>query len=556
MLSTRLSLLKHVGRVRCLSAQVHTACANEPMKDYVKGTPERKGVEEALDKLWNSVEEIPCVIGGQNVESEDVRWETSPFDHGHRLSRVHHANKAMLNKAIDAALAARKEWEARPLEERVKIFNKAADLIAGKYRYELLAAGMLVQGKTVWQAEIDIVTELADFYRFHAQYALDLAAWQPLSTEVSSNKFVMRGMEGFVAAVSPFNFAAIGGNLAGTPAMMGNVVLWKPSRSCIQPSYRIFNILREAGVPDGVINFVPSTGPDFGDAITSSPHLAAVNFTGSNATFSGIWKQVAQNLDKYITYPRLVGETGGKNYHLIHKSADIDTVVNCSVRSAFEYGGQKCSACSRLYVPDSMWPTVKEKMLETTKQLKLGPTNDFTSFLSAVIDGKSFDNIKTYLDYAKSNPNVTVLAGGNCDKSKGYFVEPTIVETSDPHDKLMTEEIFGPVVAVYVYPENKYDETIQLVNGTSEYGLTGAIFARDQGVIDTTQSALRDSAGNFYINDKCTGAVVGQQPFGGARGSGTNDKAGAPSYILRWVSPQTVKETHNPITDWRYPHMS
>lgn len=526
------------------------------MVDYAKGTPERKLVEEAVKRQWNTTEEIPCVIGGQDCTSEDVRFETSPFDHSHKVARVHHANQAMLNKAIDAGMAARKEWEARPLEERVNIFMKAADLIVGKYRYDLLAAAMIVQGKTVWQAEIDIVAELADFYRFHGKYALDLAAWQPISTDVSTNSLVMRGLEGFVAAISPFNFAAIGGNLAGTPAMMGNTVLWKPSRSCILPSWIIFNILREAGVPDGIINFVPSTGPDFGAAITASPHLAAVNFTGSNGTFIGLWQEVAKNLHNYNTFPRLVGETGGKNYHLVHPSADYDTVINSTIRSAFEYGGQKCSACSRMYVPASMWPKVKEGLLEITKQIKVGPTTDFSNFVSAVIDGKSFDNIKNYLDYAKSSPNITILAGGNCDKSKGYFVEPTIVETSDPHDKLMEEEIFGPVLTVYVFPDDKFDETVELVDATSEYALTGAIFARDESAIKSLSSRLRDTAGNFYINDKCTGAVVGQQPFGGARGSGTNDKAGAPQYIMRWTSPQTVKETYTPVTEWKHPHMA
>ncbi|XP_022090429.1 delta-1-pyrroline-5-carboxylate dehydrogenase, mitochondrial-like isoform X2 [Acanthaster planci] len=509
----------------------------------------------ALNRLGSTVLEIPCVIGGEEIFTDDVQTEVSPFDHSHKLASVHYGNKELINKAIQAALSARTDWEARPLEDRVQIFLKAADLISTKYRADLVAAVMLGQAKTTLQAELDIVCELADFYRFHGQYALDLINVQPLSTEESSNSMLYRGLEGFVAAVSPFNFTAIGGNLAGTPAMMGNTVVWKPSPACCFSSYKVYEILREAGVPDGVINFIPAPATVFGDTITASPDLAAVAFVGSTKTFQHLWKQVGQNLDIYKTFPRLIGECGGKNYHLIHPSADIDTVVNCTVRSAFEFGGQKCSACSRMYVPESLWSKVKEGMLEIHKQIKIGPPSDFSSFYSAVIDAAAFDKIKSYLDYARTSPSVKTLAGGNCDKSKGYFVEPTIYETNDLNDKLMKEEIFGPVVTVYVYPDNTFSETAEMISKSSAYGLTGAIFARDSEVTETTANLLRDSAGNFYINDKSTGSVVGQQPFGGGRLSGTNDKAGGALYIQRWVSPQSVKQTHKPITEWRYPSM-
>ncbi|XP_022090428.1 delta-1-pyrroline-5-carboxylate dehydrogenase, mitochondrial-like isoform X1 [Acanthaster planci] len=551
MLRTRLFLQRAYQGVRCLSFKAQ----NEPIKQYAKDSPERKLTEEALNRLGSTVLEIPCVIGGEEIFTDDVQTEVSPFDHSHKLASVHYGNKELINKAIQAALSARTDWEARPLEDRVQIFLKAADLISTKYRADLVAAVMLGQAKTTLQAELDIVCELADFYRFHGQYALDLINVQPLSTEESSNSMLYRGLEGFVAAVSPFNFTAIGGNLAGTPAMMGNTVVWKPSPACCFSSYKVYEILREAGVPDGVINFIPAPATVFGDTITASPDLAAVAFVGSTKTFQHLWKQVGQNLDIYKTFPRLIGECGGKNYHLIHPSADIDTVVNCTVRSAFEFGGQKCSACSRMYVPESLWSKVKEGMLEIHKQIKIGPPSDFSSFYSAVIDAAAFDKIKSYLDYARTSPSVKTLAGGNCDKSKGYFVEPTIYETNDLNDKLMKEEIFGPVVTVYVYPDNTFSETAEMISKSSAYGLTGAIFARDSEVTETTANLLRDSAGNFYINDKSTGSVVGQQPFGGGRLSGTNDKAGGALYIQRWVSPQSVKQTHKPITEWRYPSM-
>ncbi|XP_071805644.1 delta-1-pyrroline-5-carboxylate dehydrogenase, mitochondrial-like [Asterias amurensis] len=551
MLTTKILLRRAYQGVRCLSFKAQ----NEPIYQYAKGSPERERTEEALNRLGSTVLEVPCVIGGEQIFTDDVRSEVSPYDHQHKLASVHYGNKELINKAINSALSVRKEWEARPLEDRVQIFLKAADLISNKYRADLVAAVMLGQAKTAFQAELDVVCELADFYRFHGQFALDLVNIQPVSTEESKNSMLYRGMEGFVAAISPFNFTAIGGNLAGTPAMMGNVVVWKPSPACCFSSYKVFEILKEAGLPDGVINFVPAPGTVFGDAITKSPDLSAVAFVGSTKTFQRLWKQVGENLDTFKTFPRLIGECGGKNYHLVHPSADVDTVVNCTVRSAFEFSGQKCSACSRMYVPESMWPKVKEGMVNIHKQIKLGPPDDYSSFFSAVIDAASFDKIKGFLDHAKSSPSIKTIAGGNCDKSKGYYVEPTIFETDDPNEKLMREEIFGPVVTVYVYPDNKFSDTVEMINNTSPYGLTGAIFARDSAVVKETAGLLKDSAGNFYINDKSTGSVVGQQPFGGGRMSGTNDKAGGALYIQRWVSPQSVKETHEPVTDWRYPSM-
>ncbi|XP_051804383.1 delta-1-pyrroline-5-carboxylate dehydrogenase, mitochondrial [Acanthochromis polyacanthus] len=365
-----------------------------------------------------------------------------------------------------------------------------------------------------------------------------------------------RGLEGFVAAVAPFNFTAIGGNLAGTPAVMGNVVLWKPSDTAMSASYAVYRVLRESGLPPNIIQFLPADGPVFGDAVTSSEHLAGINFTGSVPTFKRLWKQVAQNVDTYRTFPRLAGECGGKNFHFVHSSADIQSVVMGTIRSAFEFGGQKCSACSRMYVPDSLWPQIRQKMVDVLRDVRVGdPVEDFGTFFSAVIDDKSFARIKRWLEHAKSSPNLTVISGGTCDDSKGYFVEPTIVETRDPQDAIMNEEIFGPVLTVYVYPEKDYQKVLQLIDRTSPYALTGAVFAKDQKVISDAAEALRNAAGNYYVNDKSTGSIVAQQPFGGARASGTNDKPGGPHYVLRWTSPQVVKETHVPLTEWKYPYM-
>ncbi|TRY99941.1 hypothetical protein DNTS_008425 [Danionella cerebrum] len=429
------------------------------------------------------------------------------------------------------------------------------------------------RGKTVVQAEIDAAAELIDFFRFNAKHAIELEEQQPLDSDGSTNTMIYRGLEGFVAAVAPFNLTAIGGNLAGTPAIMGNVVLWKPSDTALSASYAVYKILRESGLPPNIIQFVPADGPVFGDTVTSSEHLAGVNFTGSvpyvslslclywmlyiRRTFKRLWKQVAQNLDIYRNFPRVAGECGGKNFHFVHSSADVNSVVMGTVRSAFEYGGQKCSACSRMYVPDSLWPQIRQGLLDVHKQISLGdPVEDFGTFFSAVIDDKSFSRIKGWLEHARSSPHLKIIAGGNCDDSKGYFVEPTIIETTDPREKIMNEEIFGPILTVYVYPENDYKQVLHLIDNTSPYALTGAVFSQDQAVIEEAGKALRNAAGNYYVNDKSTGSIVAQQPFGGARASGTNDKPGGPHYVLRWTSPQVVKQTHVPLTDWKYPYMS
>lgn len=538
---------KHVSSVQV---------ANEPVLAFTQGSPERDALQKALKELKGRTEAIPCVVGDEEVWTSDVRYQASPFNHGHRVAKFCYADKALLHRAIGAAVAARREWDLKPVADRAQVFLKAADLLSGPRRAEVLAKTMVGQGKTVIQAEIDAAAELIDFFRFNAKFAVELEGEQPLSVPPSTNSVLYRGLEGFVAAISPFNFTAIGGNLAGTPALMGNVVLWKPSDTAMLASYAVYRILREAGLPPNIIQFVPADGPTFGDTVTSSEHLCGINFTGSVPTFKHLWKQVAQNLDRFRTFPRLAGECGGKNFHFVHCSADMDSVVSGTLRSAFEYGGQKCSACSRLYAPRSLWPQIKGRLLEELGGIKVGnPAEDFGTFFSAVIDAKSFSRIRKWLEHARSSPSLTILAGGQCDDSVGYFVEPCIIETKDPQDPIMKEEIFGPVLAVYVYPDEEYKETLRLVDSTSSYGLTGAVFAQDKDVLREATELLRNAAGNFYINDKSTGSVVGQQPFGGARASGTNDKPGGPHYVLRWTSPQVIKETHGPLGDWRYPYM-
>ncbi|CAL8337639.1 unnamed protein product [Merluccius merluccius] len=530
---------------------------NEPILGFKEGSAERKDLLKALSELKGKTEEIPCVVGDEHVWTKDVRYQLSPFDHSHKVAKFCYADKELLNKAILASVAARREWDLKPVQDRAHILFKAADVISGPKRAEILAKTMIGQAKTVVQAEIDAAPELIDFFRFNAKHALELENQQPLDAEGSTNTMLYRGLEGFVAAVSPFNFTAIGGNLAGTPTLMGNVVLWKPSDTAMSASYAVYNVLRDCGLPPNIIQFVPSDGPVFGDTITSSEHLAGINFTGSVPTFKRLWKQVAQNLDIYKNFPRVAGECGGKNFHFVHTSADVQSVVSGTIRSAFEYGGQKCSACSRIYVPDSLWPQIRDGLLDIHKDIKVGnPVEDFSTFFSAVIDEKSFARIKKWLDHARSSPDLTVIAGGNCDDKKGYFVEPTIIQVKDPQDPIMNEEIFGPVLSVYVYPDKDYKEVLNLVDNTSPYALTGAVFAQDKSVVAEASKVLRNAAGNFYINDKSTGSIVAQQPFGGARASGTNDKPGGPHYVLRWTSPQVVKETFVPLKEWKYPYMS
>lgn len=531
---------------------------NEPVYDYLPGSQERSALESQLSHMAANTEEVPIMIGDKSYTTDSVQYQPMPHNHAKKVAKFYYATPDLVQKAIDVALEARADWERVPLPDKFNMWLKAADLMAGKYRQELNAATMLGQSKTVIQAEIDSAAELIDFLRFNAYYAQQGIKWQPVSTDPSAtkNSIRWRGLEGFVAAVSPFNFTAIGGNLAYTPAMMGNSVLWKPSDTAVLSNYTIYKIMREAGVPAGVVNFVPADGPVFGDTITKSPHFAALNFTGSVPTFNRLWGQVGNNLDKYRNFPRLVGECGGKNFHLVHSSADITSVVNGTIRSAFEYCGQKCSACSRMYVPESLWPKVKEGLLARQKELKVGDVQEFDTFMAAVIDEKAFDRISGYIEHAKSSKNLSILAGGKYDKSKGFFIEPTIVQTTDPKDKIMHEEIFGPVLTVYVYPDGDIDKVVNLTDTTTPYALTGAIFAQDQAWCEKATESLKYSAGNFYINDKSTGSVVAQQPFGGARMSGTNDKAGGPQYALKWASPQAVKQTFVQLKDIKYPYMN
>uniref|UniRef100_A0AAZ3QA91 Delta-1-pyrroline-5-carboxylate dehydrogenase, mitochondrial n=1 Tax=Oncorhynchus tshawytscha TaxID=74940 RepID=A0AAZ3QA91_ONCTS len=495
---------------------------NEPILGFNEGSPERAELQKALDDLKGKTEEIPCVVGDEHVWTKDIRYQLS-VSGVNSTSHFYPHTAELLNKAILASVAARREWDLKPIQDRAQVLFKAADIISGPKRAEILAKTMIGQGKTVVQAEIDAAAELIDFFRFNAKHAVELESQQPLDSDGSTNTMLYRGLEGFIAAVAPFNFTAIGGNLAGTPALMGNVVLWKPSDTAMSASYAVYNVLRDSGLPPNIIQFVPADGPVFGDTITSSEHLAGINFTGSVPTFKRLWKQVAQNLDVYKNFPRVAGECGGKNFHFVHKSADVQSVVTGTIRSAFEYGGQKCSACSRMYVPDSLWPQIKQGLLDIHKQLKVGdPVEDWSTFFSAVIDDKSFARIKKWLDHAKSSPKLNVIAGGHCNDKKGYFVEPTIIESTDPQEAIMAEEIFGPVLSVYVYPENDYLEVLHLIDNTSPYALTGAVFALDKNVVNEAAKALRNAAGNYYVNDKSTGSIVAQQPFGGARASGTN----------------------------------
>ncbi|EDL13312.1 aldehyde dehydrogenase 4 family, member A1, isoform CRA_b [Mus musculus] len=451
--SLRRSLLSHAWRGAGLRWK-HTSSlkvTNEPILAFSQGSPERDALQKALKDLKGQMEAIPCVVGDEEVWTSDIQYQLSPFNHAHKVAKFCYADKALLNRAIDAALAARKEWDLKPMADRAQVFLKAADMLSGPRRAEVLAKTMVGQGKTVIQAEIDAAAELIDFFRFNAKFAVELEGEQPISVPPSTNHTVYRGLEGFVAAISPFNFTAIGGNLAGAPALMGNVVLWKPSDTAMLASYAVYRILREAGLPPNIIQFVPADGPTFGDTVTSSEHLCGINFTGSVPTFKHLWRQVAQNLDRFRTFPRLAGECGGKNFHFVHSSADVDSVVSGTLRSAFEYGGQKCSACSRLYVPKSLWPQIKGRLLEEHSRIKVGdPAEDFGTFFSAVIDAKAFARIKKWLEHARSSPSLSILAGGQCNESVGYYVEPCIIESKDPQEPIMKEEIFGPVLTVYV----------------------------------------------------------------------------------------------------------
>lgn len=530
---------------------------NEPILGYKKGSKELEALQKELNAMSAKTEEIPIVIGDQELKSTDEVKQRMPHDHCRCLANFSYATEEQLRQAIDVATAAQPKWDAVPFKDRSAIWMKAADLMAGKYRAELLAATMLGQSKTIIQAEIDAAAELIDFIRLHAFYAQEANRWIPISTnaKVTKNSMRQRGIDGFVAAVSPFNFTAIGGNLAYTPALMGNAVLWKPSDTAMLSNWIVFKIMREAGVPPGVVNFVPACGPLFGNVITASAHLAGLNFTGSVPTFQHLWKQIGSNIEIYNNFPRIIGECGGKNFHFVHPTAEACTVVAGTIRSAFEYSGQKCSACSRAYVPESLWKEIGDELLANRAAIKMGDVAEVSTFMGAVIDAKAFARIKSYIDCAASSATATVLGGGLCDDTKGYFVEPTIIQVTDPLDKLMTDEIFGPVLSVFVYKDDEVEQTIDLLLTSTKYALTGSVFAKDQKFLSHALQRFKMAAGNFYLNDKSTGSVVGQQPFGGGRHSGTNDKAGGPGYVLRWTSPQSIKETFVAQHEIAYPYM-
>lgn len=529
--------------------------ANDPFRGYMPGSPEREELKKELARQSSRIVKIPLIINGEEIYTEKTIKVTMPHDHKNVIAECCMAGEKELKLAIASALAAKEEWESMPWEHRSAIFLKAADCITGSYRKVLNASTMLGQSKTAFQAEIDIA-ELADFLRFGVWSAQEIFRQQPASSDGIWNRQDYRPLEGFVCAISPFNFTSIGGNLPTAPAIVGNVALWKPSRTAALSNYYYMKLLMHCGLPKGVINFIPSSGSDVSRYVLSDPHLAGFHFTGSTGVFQGVWKLVGENIASYHCYPRLVGETGGKDYIFAHNTADIDPLCAAIVRGSFEYQGQKCSACSRVFVPKSIWPEVEKKVKEQVASLKVGDIQEFDSFMGAVIDKASFETCKGFIDRAKASPDCEIIAGGSYDDSKGWFVQPTVIRCDSPLYESMVQEIFGPIVSVYVYDDDKLDETMHICDTASPYALTGAIFAQNRQVIVKMEKALRNSSGNFYINDKCTGAVVGQQPFGGARASGTNDKAGTMLNILRWVSAHTVKEAFSPSPAVVYPYMS
>ena len=529
---------------------------NEPVSSYAPGTRERAELKQTLKDMGGRQIEIPVVVGGKEIRTGRTADAVMPHCHKHVLAKVHQAGPEEVAGAIAAARAAWRDWSSSSLAERAAVFLKAADLLATRWRAVVNAATMLGQSKTAHQAEIDAACELIDFWRFNAHFAERIHAEQPLSSPGTWNALDYRALEGFVYAITPFNFTSIGGNLPTAPAIMGCTVVWKPAATAAYSNYFLLKLLEEAGLPPGVVNFVPGPASQISERVIADRHLGGIHFTGSTEVFQALWKQVATNLTGYADYPRLVGETGGKDFILAHASADVDALATAIVRGAYEYQGQKCSAASRAYVPDSMWPKVKERVLGMLAGLKVGDPANFTNFMGAVIDAKSFAKIKNYIDGAKTDPKAKVLFGGGCDDSDGYFVQPTLIQVDDPAYRTMCEEIFGPVLSLYVYPERQWAETLALVDRTSPYALTGAVFAQDRRAVAEAQAALRYAAGNFYVNDKPTGAVVGQQPFGGARASGTNDKAGSLLNLVRWTSARAVKETFVPPRDPTYPFMA
>ncbi len=530
---------------------------NEPVKSYAPGTPERTSLKARLESMAKEKVRIPHFIGGREIApATQLRKVTMPHSHQEPLAEYAWGDASTLNQAADAALKARAEWAEASWEERSAVFLKAADLLAGPWRDTLNAATMLGQSKNAYQAEIDAACELIDFLRFNVAFYRDIRALQPISSTGVKNQLEYRALEGFVLAITPFNFTAIAANLPAAPALLGNAVVWKPSDTQMLSAYHTMKLFEAAGLPPGVINLVAADGPVVSEALLSRPELAGVHFTGSTSTFRSIWKTVGVNLDRYRTYPRLVGETGGKDFVFAHASADPIAVATGLTRGAFEYQGQKCSAASRAYLPQSLWKKISEKLLDDIRSIKMGDVRDFSCFMNAVIDERSFKKVAAYQEHARSSADAKILIGGGSNASQGWFIEPTVIQASNPRYKTMEEEIFGPVLTIYVYPDAEEEKALELCAITSPYALTGAIFAQDRQAISRLSARLRDAAGNFYINDKPTGAVVGQQPFGGARASGTNDKAGSPLNLQRWLSPRTIKETFEPPIDYRYPFLA
>ncbi len=528
---------------------------NEPVLNYAPGSPERASLKKRLDQMLTEQVDIPAIIGGQEMRTGNTMPVVCPHDHGHSLGVCHQVTAEICAQAVQASQETWKDWSEMDWEARAAIFLKAADMLAGPWRDTINASTMLGQSKTAYQAEIDAAAEIVDFWKYNAHFMRQLYTEQPRSAPGIWDYVEYRPLEGFVFAITPFNFTSIGANLPTAPAIMGNVVLWKPSSTSPLSNYYLMKLLEEAGLPPGVINFVPGRGASVGNPVFASKEFSGLHFTGSTPTFQWMWLTIAQNLDHYKSYPRIVGETGGKDFVFVHPSADVQAVSTALIRGAFEYQGQKCSAASRAYIPESMWPDLRDRLVEQVAEIKMGSPMDFTNFMCAVIDEAAFDSISGFVDEANNDSNYEVVCGGGYDKSTGYFIEPTVVRSTDPKSRLMSEEIFGPVLTLYVYPDNDIDGALELCDTTSPFGLTGAIFAQDRRDIVKMTKALRHSSGNFYINDKPTGAVVGQQPFGGARASGTNDKAGSMINLLRWVSTRTVKETFVPPTHFGYPFM-
>jgi 1-pyrroline-5-carboxylate dehydrogenase len=530
--------------------------ANETVLSYAPGSPEKTALKKALADLKKKTLDIPMYIGGKAVRTGKKVTIHPPHEIKHLLGHFHAGSKQHVDQAINTALKVRIGWSEMSWESRAHIFLKAADLLATKYRYEMNAATMLGQSKNAFQAEIDAACELIDFLRFNVHFLSQIYQQQPISAPGIHNRMEWRGLEGFVLAITPFNFTAIGGNLPASAAMCGNVVVWKPANTQIYSAQLFMRILKEAGLPDGVINIVYVDGPTLGDTCFKHPEFAGVHFTGSTGVFNHMWKQIGENISNYRSYPRIVGETGGKDFVMVHPTADVDTVVTALARGAFEFQGQKCSAASRAYIPSNIAAAVKTKLVKVVQSMKVGTVEDFSNFVNAVIDEKAFDSITKYISKAKKDKKAKILVGGNYSKSKGYFIEPTVIETTDPKYTTMCEEIFGPVLTIYTYPATKFEKTLDILNSTSKYALTGSIISQDRASIELATQKLRHAAGNFYINDKPTGAVVGQQPFGGARASGTNDKAGSMLNLYRWLSARTIKETFNPPTDYKYPFLN